>query len=118
MNGALLSVYVENITTRKDKTVKITLGTQELDPQKAGDLFQLLNRLSVAYISPKDIDQDEIDLVDKVDAEWGGKTPSQRLRNVLYILFTENPQGFKDFDSFYRFKMESTIDELKNKIKG
>jgi hypothetical protein len=116
MNGSLLSVQVENITTRKDRTVKITLGTQELTPSKAGELFQLMNQIAVAYISPKSISQKEIDQVDQVDPEFEGKTQSQRIRSVLFKLFSQNGEGFKDFDSFYKSKTEKYIEHLKAKI--
>lgn len=116
MNGLLISTYVENISTRKDKSVKITLGTQELTPSKAGELFTLLNSLAVTYISPKEISQREIDQVDKLDPEFEGKTQSQRIRNVLFILWQQDPEGFREFDMYYKRKTEGIIDDLKAKI--
>lgn len=116
MNGLLISTYIENITTRKDKSVKITLGTQELSPGKAGELFTLLNSLAVTYISPKEISQKEIDQVDKIDPEFEGKTQSQRIRSVLFKLFSQNSEGFKDYDTFYKSKTEKYIEHLKAKI--
>ncbi len=116
MNGLLLPTYVENITTRKDHSIKITLGTQELSPSKAGELFQLLNKLAVTYISPKEINQKEIDQVDKLDPEISGKTQSQRIRSVLYLLHQQNNEGFKDFDAYYRNKTELYIEHLKSKL--
>lgn len=116
MNGILLPAYIENIATRKDKTVKLTLGTQELSPSKAGELFSLSNNLVVAYISQKDIGQKEIDQVDKLDPEFGGKTQSQRLRNVLYKLFEQSAEGFKDFNTYYQSKMDLIIEHYKTKI--
>lgn len=116
MNGLILSVYVENITTRKDKSVKLTLGTQELSPSKAGEIFNLMNSLAVAYISPKEISQKEIDQCDKIDPEFEGKTQSQRIRNVLYKLFEQGNEGFKTFDDYYRNKTEKYIEHLKGKI--
>jgi hypothetical protein len=35
------------------------------------------------------------------------------MRNVLYLIWKQEPEGFKEFDSFYKFKMEKYIDELK-----
>lgn len=118
MNGLLLSTYIENITTRKDKSVKITLGTQEISQGKAGELFALLNNLAVTYISPKEISQKEIDQVDKIDPEFGGKTQSQRIRNVLFKLWEQNNEGFKEFDQYYRSKTELYIEHLKTKIQN
>lgn len=116
MNGILISTYIENITTRKDKSVKITLGTQELSPGKAGELFTLLNNLAITYISMKEISQKEIDQVDRLDPEFEGKTQSQRIRSVLFKLFQQDSEGFKDFDNYYKNKTEKYIEHLKSKI--
>jgi hypothetical protein len=116
MNGILISAYIENITTRKDKSVKVTIGTQELSQGKAGELFTLLNNLACVYISPKEISQKELDQVDKLDPEIEGKTQSQRIRNVLYKLFQQDSEGHKDYDSYYRNKTEMYIEHLKKKI--
>lgn len=117
MNGILLSAMIENITTRKDRSVKVTIGTQELSQGKAGELFTLLNNLAVVYISPKEIDQKEVDQVDRLDPELEGKTQSQRIRNVLYKLFIQDHEGHKDFDTYYKAKTEMYIEHLKSKIK-
>jgi transcription antitermination factor NusA-like protein len=116
MNGLLLPAYVENISTRKDKSVKIVLSTQELSPGQAGEIFNLMNHLVVAYLSVKDISDTEASKVDKIDAELGGKTQGQRIRNTLYILYSQNNEGHKDFDSYYHDKTERYIEHLKAKI--
>jgi hypothetical protein len=116
MNGLLISAQVENITTRKDHTIKITLGTSELSPSRAGELIQLMNKIAAVYISEKAIDQKEIDQVDKMDPEFGGKTQSQRLRGVLFVSFEQNPEGFKEFDAYYRNKMNVIIEHYKSKL--
>ena len=117
MNGILLASTIESITTRKDNTVKIVLGTQELSQGKAGEVFNMMNKLAAVYISPKDtVNQKEMDQVDKIDPELQGKTQSQRIRNTLYILFGQGNEGFKDFDSYYKSKTEKYIEHLKAKI--
>jgi hypothetical protein len=116
MEGLLLSTYVENITTRKDKSVKITLGTQELSPAAAGQLFQYMNALAATYICKKGIDQKEIDQVDQLKPDIQGKTQSQRIRSVLFLCFQQNNEGFKDFDSYYQNKTEKYIEHLKGKL--
>lgn len=117
MKGLLLSVIVEGHRSRKDHTVAVTLGTQELSQGQAGELFQFMGKLCAIYISPKEeINQAEIDQVDKLNPELGGKTQSQRIRNVLYRLFEQDHQGFKEFDTFYRAKTEAAIEHWKSKI--
>ncbi len=117
MKGLLLPVIVEGIRTRKDKTLAVTIGTQEMGPGQAGELIGLSGMLCAVYISPKEsIDQKEIDQVDKLDPELGGKTQSQRIRNVLFKLFEQSPEGFTEFDTFYKSKTEAMIEHFKKKL--
>lgn len=116
MNGLLLPVMVESIQTRRDNTIKIALATQELSPSKAGEAFTLLNKMATCYLSQKEISQREIDQVDKLDPEFEGKTQSQRLRNVLYLLHQQDNEGFSQFDAYYKFKTEQIIDHFKSKL--
>lgn len=112
----VLQCTVENITTRKDRTLKVILGSQELTPRQAGELFELLNQLAYVLISPKGINQEQIDTVEKADLELGGKTQSQRIRGVLYKLFEQDNEGFSSFDTYYKSKTEKYIEHLKSKI--
>ena len=116
MKGILLAAIIESITTRKDNTIKITLGTQEMSQGKAGELFTLMNKLASVYISAESINQRDLEQIDKIEPGFQGKTQSQRLRNVLYKLFEQNKEGYKDFDSYYKAKTEAIITELKNSI--
>jgi len=116
MKGLLIPVIVENISTRKDRTVKIVLGSQEISPARAGELFNLMNKVAACYLKESDIDQGEIDKVDLLNPEFEGKTQSQRLRNVLYLNHQQNTEGYKEFNSYYHAKMESYIEALKNNL--
>lgn len=50
-----------------------------------------------------------------VDSEREVKTPSQRLRAVLFILWqTEGKKG--QFESWYQHKMETLIEHVKKKL--
>jgi len=40
----ILPAQIEGLTSRKDKTVKVTFGTQELAPNDAAQVFQLNQR--------------------------------------------------------------------------
>lgn len=116
MKGIILACIIDKITTLKDRSVKITLDTQELSPTKAGEIFTLMNSLATVYISPSEITSREMAQVDSIEPEMPGKSPSQRMRNVLFILWKQDNQGFKEFDFFYKERMEKYINELKNNI--
>jgi hypothetical protein len=117
MDGLILPIIVTSIRTRVDGSLSVTAETNELSPTKAGELFSLRGKTAMMYLSPKDvITQKEIDQVNAIDAEIEAKTPSKRLRDVLYVLFTQQPEGYKEFDSFYKYKMSIITDHLKSKL--
>lgn len=118
MKGILLPAIIETVASRKDSTIKIVLGTQELSPARAGEVLSLMNKLATVYISNAEIDPKEIDQVDKINPDLPGKTKSQRLRGVLFKLFEQGNEGFKSFDEYYSHHMERIIDHLKNKIEN
>jgi len=117
MTGLLLPVIVTSIRTRVDGSLTVCVETQELSSSNAGELFSTRGKPAMMYLSPKDIiSQKEIDQVNAIDAEIEGKTPSKRLRDVIYVLFTQQPEGYKEFDSFYKFKMNIITEHLKSKL--
>lgn len=116
MQGTLLSCLIGGVRTLKDGSVNIQLETQELSAGNAAEIFSLRNKIVVAYLSAKDIDQNEIDKVDKIDPEFSSKSQSQRIRQVLYKLFEQNKEGHKNFDAYYKSKTELYIEHLKSKI--
>lgn len=117
MDGLMIAAQIERVSTRKDRTVSVTIGSQELSPSKAGELLAMANKLVCVYISPKEtLTQKELDQVDQLNPEFPGKSQSQRIRAVLFVLWEKKSEGFKDFDSFYRFHTEAIIDNFKSKI--
>lgn len=113
----VLPAEIESIATRKDKTVKLTIGTQELSPDKGAALFGLQNALIYLAIKKENFSTNEVAELDKLKADdYGGKTPSQRLRNVLFVAWQQKSEGFDKFDLYYDFKMNQIIIHLKNKL--
>lgn len=116
MKGILVAAILDKITTLKDKSVKIVFDTQELNPATAGQLFTLLNSLASLYISPAEITGSEMKQVDLIEPDMPGKTPSQRMRDVLFVSYKQDNEGFREFDSFYKSRMENYINEIKNNL--
>ena len=55
--------------------------------------------------------------MDELDTEISdGKTPSQRLRNTIYVEWTQNALGYSDFKSYYKMRMERIIDKIKDTL--
>jgi len=97
----LTNCEIGSINTTKDKGMKITLYTPEMSAVDMALLFEAQKK-GIA---------DEID----VDYTQEGKTPSERLRNVMYAVFKEKQISWL-FDDYYRFEMELIINEYKAKL--
>ena len=115
----VIPAQLEGVRTRKDRTLHIGFGTQELEPAKAGAVMALSQQLCYLAIKPEPFSAAESTLIDnlKADIELNAKTPAQRLRGVLYRLWEQ--QGVsEDFPVFYEREMHRIIKHYKTKLDG
>jgi len=115
----ILNAQVETIQSRKDNTLKVVLGTQELT--EGGKLFPLQNRLCTVGISPNEaLTKEDIELLESsklgIDDIPGTKSQSQRLRNVLFVYWQQADGGYSDFNLFYQNRMDKIIESIKAKL--
>ena len=105
---------VDGVTTRKDRTVKITFSTQELPPNEAAVILGLNQKLGVIAFAEKSsqISQDIMDIPVEFPEE---KSPAKRLKNVLYRLWEQEGKQ-QDFEVYYRQKIERAIESIKEKL--
>jgi len=116
MKGLLLAVQFEGMATRRDKTVTIKLSTQELTPDKAGEIFHLNGQVLTAYFTHEQPSAEDIEIVDSIEPDIDIKSPSQRQRNILYRIWENNKAGYTDFNLYYMFRMEQNITKLKKEL--
>ena len=118
MGLIILKAQIEGIQSRKDNTIKITIGTQELKPSDGGKLLALSNKLCSIGIAPNDLTPEEIKTLQEsrlsIDDVPNGKSLSQRLRGALYVYFTQHDTGFSEFNDFYSDYMEKKITNVKS----
>lgn len=113
----ILPAQIEGLTSRKDKTIKVTFGTQELSPVDAAQVFTLNQRFCYIAIKEETFQQDELDSLDSIKTDLeSNKTPSQRLRGILYINYQQDNEGYKDFTTYYISKMDKLCEHFKSKL--
>jgi hypothetical protein len=113
----LIAGQIEGLSTRKDKTIRLTLGTQELSPNEVAELFKFNQSFCYVAIKQEPFSKIETDSIDALKTEYEDiKTPSQRLRAIMYRNFEQQPNGFKDFNSYYAYTMEKLCDHYKSKL--
>lgn len=114
----IIPAQLESIASRKDKTIKLVFGTNELTPSVSAELFQMSNSFGYLSFKEENFQREELNILEslKSDIELSGKTPAQRLRGVMYKLYEQNNGGFNTFAKFYENQMEIIIAHFKTKI--
>lgn len=109
-----LPVIVDGIRTLKDRSIKVTLVTNELPPEDMATLFGFNLDQATCVLASKGsvIDPKALEVEMEFPEE---KSPAKRLRAVLYRFWEQ--QGKKeDFELYYRRAMERVIDQVKDKL--
>lgn len=116
MEGILIPAEIGGIRTLKDGTVSLNLETREISPDKAGAIFSLRNKAAYCYISAKQVSKSEAGLIDGLEPEFQGKSPSKRLHGVMWLNWKQSNEGYEDFNLYYLKKMEAIIETYKSNL--
>lgn len=113
----VLSTTVEGIQTRQDGTLKIILGTQEIDPSQGATLLGMRNKYVKVLLSDTNITAMEENILNEEVIQDGRKvkSQSQRLRAVLYRVWETTAQP-TDFDLYYKAETDRIIEHFKTKL--
>ena len=104
--------YLTRIAFLKDKGLSLGFVTQELPDADKLIVSRFHGSFGHVLFSENQLKEED---VPKGDATDDSKTPSQRLRGVLFIYWKQlGSQG--DFDQFYRAQLELMIDNIKRKL--
>lgn len=104
---------ITKVETTSDRGLRLKMVTPELGATEKALLFSYGE--SQIYCALDEIAITHMDTPDEVDAP-GDKSPSKRLKNVLYVLWKEKTTRDKSFDQFYRDYVEKVIDQVKDKL--
>lgn len=111
----ILPSVLNPISRRKDRSVLLKFDTRELSPEETLSLMALEGTEGWIQFSPNQ----EFEEVPNENAETDTKSPSERLRAVMYILYKQAIKKGKFvglFQTYYDGHMEKIIDQLKEKI--
>ena len=105
------------------RSVRITFDTQEtLTPDQKAELFDMNEKLG--YLFFFDQPQAKIDTAElpPIALEEGEKSPSQRLRNTLFVYWDQKVRGATnspyaiDFELYYRQQRDRIISQVKERL--
>ena len=114
----IIPAQLESYRSLKDRSVKITFETAELSPSQVGDIQG--NILKAGFLAFKSdvFKENEKQLIDSIEVEYEDKekTPSKRLRGVLWHCFNNDAEGYQTFPAYYENKLEQLINHFKSKL--
>lgn len=114
----ILPAIYEGSRDLKDKTKKLTFGTNEITPDQAASLQVMVQQYCYVAIKLEPFTRDQQETINSLKNDYDdfGKTPAQRMRSVLYRMWEQSTEGYMDFNLYYTFKMEGFINHLKSKL--
>lgn len=105
-------VILTGAATRSDGSVSLRFSTPELQPEEKTAFFELLNINLKLLLQPADGVPVELK---EVKGEFDRKTPGQRLRACLFILYKQS-EGGGEFEDFYLRRMSEIIEAVKKQL--
>ena len=108
------SAQVDKVVAKKDRTLSVVLGTQEMSAESASEVLQLMNQQIWVGMSETKIES--LEIPEFIPEFKGEKSHSQRLKEVLYLLWRDKSDQSKTSDQFYRDYVEKVIVSVKDKL--
>lgn len=114
----ILPAILQKFNSRVDKSFTIYFETPELTPEQVSGISRNLQSAGFLAFNKDVFRTEQIALIDelKADYEDKSKTPSKRLRDVLFVAWKQHDEGYDDFEQYYRYKMELFITHVKSKL--
>ena len=106
---------INSVRTLVDGGCKLDVITQELNPEELTELFKLKGKQGYFLFKESGIVESDIKDLPDVVVERNDKTPSERLRAVLYVAWTQSNKA-KTADEFYKDYMDRLIQSVKEKL--
>lgn len=110
-----IAATLEGLSTLKDGGLSIRLHTQELTDEEKTIAIGYQGKFGWFLFQESDFKPDDIKELEIIRKDTGGKSPSQRLRASLYVLFTQTDTT-ETFEQFYDHKMNGIIDQVKARL--
>lgn len=104
-------VIITGIRSKVDLSLGLTVGTPELSNEEKVAFMELQNLNCEMTLTPIDTPSDKL----KVEKGLDGKSPSERLYNVIFVYYKQ-VNSTEDYMVFYKRHMESLIDQYKSKL--
>ena len=102
----------------KDRSLVLTFETNEPSPEQIVNVAMSVQYAGFLAFNKDAFKTEQLNIINETKAEYDDptKTPSKRLRGVLFVNFKNNNLGFTRFEDYYIHQMEKIIDYFKSKL--
>jgi len=116
MNGYTIAAQNVGAAFTQDGCMLLRFHTKKCSVEEKVKISEFVSSAGWLLFAANEIKDEDIPDENAPKDEW--KTPSQRLRGVLYVLFKkENPNaGGDEFNAYYTKRLEKIIEQIKEKI--
>lgn len=114
----IIGATLESYRSLKDRTLKVVFETNEPTPEQFLGIGQSAQQFGYLAFKTSPLKEAEKKVIEEADdlGEDKNKTPSKRLRSVLFVAFSNDNKGYQNFDSYYRGRMEEFINLIKEEL--
>lgn len=108
-----IPAVIHKVSTLVDGSVRITADTREMGAEQMANLFGLRNQEGWLLFAPSQFSK--VPELPDVTPDTTRKSPSQRLRACLFILWQQGGKK-ENFEMFYLTEIEKIIESVKEKL--
>ncbi len=112
MKTIKLKAVITGIRAKVDRSLGLTIATPELSTKEKA-LFMELQGIN-CEMSVKPLEGKAEDVV--IDKDVNQKSQSQRIKNILYLLWKQDNEGYEEFAPYYKHKTDKIMDHYKTLI--
>lgn len=111
-----VQAFLSKAMTLADNTLRLQFDCQELPSETMTEMFELRNKVGHLFFLEQPIKEIDTKDLPEIVLDKNEKSPSTRLRNVLFLLHKQNGGADHDFDAYYRKQIERVIETIKEKL--
>lgn len=114
----LIPAILEGHRSLKDKSLKLTFETNEPQPDQFLAIAQNTQQFGFLAFQKDSFTSEQKEMIEGLKSEYEskGKSPSKRLRDVLFLNWKQDSKGFESAEEHYTHHMEKIITHYKNKL--
>lgn len=109
---------ISKVSSMANRSLRLHCDTQEnLTDEQMAKTMAMLNKFGWFTFSPDlPIGTDALVNLPPAQKDDDGKSPAQRLRGVIFILWEQGGKKGDSFETYYRARIENIINQIKEKL--